>query len=402
MKYTFDAIIIGGGAAGMLCAIAAKRHRPSLRVALLEKNDRVGKKLLATGNGRCNLTNKNVNPEKYVGNGAAPTVAAVLQKTNAPALLQYFKDLGLLTSADSEGRYYPLCRQASAVLDVLRFQCEALGIEIFCKEAVRRVQTQNGFAVFTEQNCFYAPKLVIAAGSPAAPRLGGCNSLDALALRHRTAPFTPALCPIRVESAVLKSLKGLRAHAEARLEGGSVIKAERGEVQFNEDNLSGICIFNLSLYAEKGQRIVLDLLPNISERELYNILQKNKMNYAQQPADNLLTGILQKRIAQAVLKQAQVRDFSRPCKKLSEQEIRAAAKSAKALTFAVQGNMGFDRAQACKGGVLLPEQIEPQTLQSKRIENLWFCGEALDICGECGGYNLHFAFASGILVGEQL
>lgn len=403
MKYTFDAIIIGGGAAGLLCAIAAKKHHPSLRVAVLEKNDRVGKKLLATGNGRCNLTNENVSPQKYVGKGASRAAAALLQKVSTAMLLTYFQNLGLLTSKDSEGRYYPLCRQASAVLDVLRFQCEALGVEIFCKETVRRVQPQKGFTVFAAQNSFYAEKLVIAAGSPAAPKLGGANSLDALGLNHRTAPFTPALCPIRAEAAVLKSLKGLRAHAEVTLEGkNGIIKTERGEVQFNEDNLSGICIFNLSLYAEKGQRITLDLLPDISETELYNILIQNKSSYAMQPADNVFTGILQKRVAQAVLKQAQINNFSRSCSMLSKQELHAAARGAKSLAFAVKGAMSFDRAQACRGGVLIPGQINPDTLQSKLTKNLWYCGEALDICGECGGYNLHFAFASGIIAGEQL
>ena len=403
MKYTFDAVIIGGGAAGLICAVAAKKHNPSLRVAVLEKNDRVGKKLLSTGNGRCNLTNENISPEKYVGKGAAQTAAAVLQRVDAQALLAYFRDLGLLTSKDSEGRYYPLCRQASAVLDVLRFQCDSLGVSLFCGEAVKNVKKKKSFAVQTEQNLFLSDKLVIACGSPAAPKLGGCDSLDALGLSHRTSPFVPALCPVRVRSDLLKSLKGLRVNAEARLiNDRGVIRSERGEVQFNEDNLSGICLFDLSLYTEQGKLISLDLLPDISENELYNILLRNKASYSKLPADNIFTGILQKRIAQAVLKQAQVRDFSRACDKLGEAEIRAAAKSAKALTFAAKGNMGFDRAQACRGGILIPGQIAPDTLQSRLTEKLWFCGEALDVCGECGGFNLHFAFAGGIIVGEQL
>ena len=401
MKQHYDAIIIGGGASGLMCAIAAKRKNPRMSVAIIEKNDRVGKKLLSTGNGRCNLTNANVAPDKYVGNGAKKLVGAVLQKYNVQSLLDYFGTLGLLTSKDSEGRYYPLSRQASTVLDVLRFNCEALGVEMICGEAVTKVAAEKGFSVTTKQNVYTAKKLVIAAGSPAAPKLGGSRS-EALFLGHKAAPFSAALCPVTVRSDILKSLKGLRVHAEAKLESDKgVVKTERGEVQFNEDNLSGICVFDLSLFAKPDMRISLDLLSDISEKELYNILIKNKELFSNHTIDNLLTGILQKRIAQAVLKSAGVKVFSRSCSTLGDGELGSIAKTAKSLCFTVTGNAGFDRAQACRGGVLCG-QIDPVTMQSLLVKNLYFCGEALDVCGECGGYNLHFAFAGGIIAGESL
>ena len=401
MKQHYDAIIIGGGASGLMCAIAAKRKNPRMSVAIIEKNDRVGKKLLSTGNGRCNLTNANVAPDKYVGNGAKKLVGAVLQKYGVQSLLDHFGTLGLLTSKDSEGRYYPLSRQASTVLDVLRFNCETLGVEMICGEAVTKVAAEKGFSVATKQNVYTAKKLVIAAGSPAAPKLGGSRS-EALFLGHKAAPFSAALCPVTVRSDILKSLKGLRVQAEVKLESDKgVVKAERGEVQFNEDNLSGICVFDLSLFAKPNMRISLDLLPDISEKELYNILIKNKELFANHTIDNLLTGILQKRIAQAVLKSAGVKDFSRSCSTLGDGELGSIAKTAKSLRFTVTGNAGFDRAQACRGGVLCG-QIDPVTMQSLLVKNLYFCGEALDVCGECGGYNLHFAFAGGIIAGESL
>ncbi len=401
MKQHYDAIIIGGGASGLMCAIAAKRKNPRMSVAIIEKNDRVGKKLLSTGNGRCNLTNANVAPDKYVGSGAKKLVGAVLQKYNVQSLLDYFGTLGLLTSKDSEGRYYPLSRQASTVLDVLRFNCEALGVEMICGEEVTKVTAEKGFSVTTKQNVYTAKKLVIAAGSPAAPKLGGSRS-EALFLGHKAAPFSAALCPVTVRSDILRSLKGLRVHAEVKLEGDKgVVKAERGEVQFNEDNLSGICVFDLSLFAKPDMRISLDLLPDISEKELYNILLKNKTLFANHTIDNLLTGILQKRMAQAVLKSAGAKDFSRSCSTLGDGELGSIAKTAKSLCFTVTGNAGFDRAQACRGGVLCG-QIDPVTMQSLLVKNLYFCGEALDVCGECGGYNLHFAFAGGIIAGESL
>ena len=406
MKYNFDAVIIGGGASGLICAVSAKKNNPGRKVAVVEKNDRVGKKLLSTGNGRCNITNAAVSAEnlnKYLG---AEELRSVFERFDSKALLKYFKELGLLASADGEGRYYPLSRQASSVLDVLRYNCEQLGVEFFCGEAVKSVSRQRQFAVKTENSVFFADKLVLAVGSPAAPKLGGTGFSNLLSgeSAHKTAPFRPILCPVKVKpDGALKSLKGLRAQAEVSLlNTNKAVKTERGEVQFNEDNLSGICVFNLSLHTEKGDSLSVDLLPDISEKELYNILLQNKERFSAQTADNIFSGILQKRIAQAALKKAEVSGFSRKCAELTESELKKAAKSAKALRFQIIGNLGFDRAQSCKGGVKVSGQIDRTTLESRRVKNLYFCGEAIDVCGECGGYNLHFAFATGIIAGEQL
>lgn len=399
----FDTVIIGGGAAGLMCAIAAKKKNHALKIAIVEKNDRVGKKLLATGNGRCNLTNIAVGAEKYIGS-FQPQSKRVFERVNTAKLMAYFEELGLLTMTDSEGRVYPLCRQAAAVLDVLRFNCEALGVEVFCKETIKSVKQQNGFVITTTDNAFAADKLVIAAGSKAAPKLGG-SAAGADWLRnfgHHVLPFSPALCPVKVQSGVLKSLKGLRANGEVSLwRNGQVIKHERGEVQFNEDNLSGICVFNLSLFTKSDDEIAVDLLPDISNNELYNILLKNKEVFSQLTIDNLMTGILQKRMSQAVLKLANVKDFSRLCSELTDSELHAIAQTAKKLRFAVTENDGFDRAQACLGGVA-GKEIDEKTMQSRVRKNLFICGEAIDLCGECGGYNLHFAFASGMIAGESL
>ena len=212
----------------------------------------------------------------------------------------------------------------------------------------------------------------------------------------------PALCPVPTDPQRVRALKGIRVRAAVSAVGSrGVMKTETGELQFTEQALSGICVFDLSLFAKPDMRISLDLLPDISEKELYNILLKNKILFANHTIDNLLTGILQKRIAQAVLKSAGVKDFSRSCSTLGDGELGSIAKTAKSLGFTVTGNAGFDRAQACRGGVLCG-QIDPVTMQSLLVKNLYFCGEALDVCGECGGYNLHFAFAGGIIAGESL
>ena len=401
MKYNFDALITGGGASGLMCAIAAKRHDPKLNVAVIEKNERVGKKLLSTGNGRCNLTNMNISSDRYTG---SLNTEKLFEKYDAEYLLTFFKSLGLLTYADSEQRVYPVSRQASSVLDVLRFACERYGIEIFCGEQIKSLKRENGgFRIKTADNEFFGRKLVIACGSKAAPKLGG-NASGADYLKNlglALEPFQPALCPIQVKSDVLKSLKGLRAAGKVSLlRNGRAVKEEKGEIQFAGGALSGICVFNLSLYAKSGDIISIDLLPDYSEKEIYNILKKNKELFAKQTSDNLFTGILQKRVAQAVMKQSGTSDFSRLCEDLSDGEIKRAVKELKGMYFPVTQLSGFEQAQCAKGGVRANELTEG--FESRRVKNLFVCGEAVDICGECGGFNLHFAFVSGMIVGEQL
>ena len=404
MKKNFDVLIIGGGASGLMCAVSVKEKNSNISVAIIEKNDRVGKKLLATGNGRCNLTNKNILPDKYVGSFKSHA-GRIFSKYNSDFLINYFENHGLMPYADSEGRYYPISKQASSVLDVLRFACDRFGVEIFCGESIRTVKKiGNGFNVKTAENEFIGNKLVIACGSKASPKLGGSASgADYLKnFGHRFVPFSPALCPIKVNSDILKSLKGLRASGCVSLyDGDKLIKSEQGEIQFAENSLSGICIFNLSLYAKKGYRISIDLLNYISERELFIILNKNKGLFSHLTIDNLMTGIFHKRLGQAVLKLSGIRDFSRLCDSLNDKEIIKIARIVKNMNFEIVENAGFEQAQCAMGGVHTDE-LDGKTFESRRVKNLYICGEAVDLCGECGGFNLHFAFVSGIIVGENL
>lgn len=404
MNY-YDAVIIGGGAAGLMCAISAKQKNVNKKIALIEKNDRVGKKLLSTGNGRCNLTNQNINIDRYSGS-FIKQAEYIFEKYTTEYLIEIFKHLGLMTYSDSEGRYYPVCRQASAVLDVLRFACDRLGVDIFLSQNIRTLKKQkNKFLVNTENNEFLSDKLVIACGSKAAPKLGG-NASGADYIKnfgHLVLPFSPALCPIKVNSDVLKSLKGIRASALAALidKNGNKIKSERGEVQFTDNALSGICIFNLSVYAKKGYEILLDLTPDISYNELFSILQNQKKLFASQTIDNIFTGMLHKRLAQAILKTSGTSNFSNLCADMSERELNAICRTVKSMKFEITDKENFDKSQCASGGVCGSE-IDEKTMQSKLVKGLYIVGEAIDICGECGGFNLHFAFSSGHLAGENL
>ena len=400
-----DVIIIGGGASGLMCAITAKQKNKNISVAIIEKNDRIGKKLLSTGNGRCNLTNKNINPDNYCGS-FKKQLNNILDTYNTKYLLDAFKNLGLFTFCDNDGRYYPISKQASSVLDVLRFACERLGVEIYCKENIKSIKkTNNSFTVKTENSEFVGKKLVIANGSKAAPKLGGNSSCaDYLKnLGHRFVQFSPALCPVKVKSDILKSLKGIRANVKTSLfdKNNSLINSEIGEIQFTESALSGICIFNLSLYTKKDYKISVDLLPDKTFNQVIDIIYNNQILFADYGIENLFTGIFQKRITQAILKMSNIKDFSKLCKQLSNNEIKAIAKTVKNMCFSVIENAPFDQAQVALGGVN-GNEIDENTMQSKLVKNLYICGEAIDICGDCGGYNLHFAFTSGIIAGANV
>ncbi len=403
--YKFDAVIIGAGASGLMCAIAAKEKNKNISVAILEKNDRVGKKLLSTGNGRCNLMHSDISPDNYRGSFKEQSTY-LFSKYDTNTLLEKFKKLGLLCFCDSEGRYYPLCRQASAVLDVLRFACESLGVNIFCGQNIKSIKKAGkDFNITTENSMFIADKLVIANGSKASPKLGGnASSADYLKnFGHRVIPYSPALCPIEIKSDIIKSLKGIRANAKVSLIDANrrIIKSEIGEVQFGEKTLSGICIFNLSVYAQKGNIISLDLLSNLSYSQVSQLISKHQKLYFNFTVDNLFTGIFTKRLGQAVLKSSNISDFSRKSGELTKEELNNIANTAKNMRFPVIQNCGFEQAQTALGGVI-GREINEKTMESKITKGLYVCGEAIDICGECGGYNLHFAFASGLTAGENL
>ncbi len=400
----YDAVIIGGGASGLMSAITAKTKNKNIKIAIIEKNDKTGRKLLSTGNGRCNLTNNNICSEKYKGTFAYQT-KEIFEKYTAEYMLNIFRTLGLLTYADSDGRYYPLSKHASAVSDVLRLACERLGADIYCSENIKSIKKQNGsFITVTESGEYNSQKLVISCGSKAAPKLGGnASGIDYLKnFGHTAYPFSPALCPVKVKSDIIKPLKGIRSLCCARLiKDGKIIKSEKGEVQFTENALSGICIFNLSVYCKKGDIIELDLLNEYSYSEIYNILYKQKNLFAKHTVDNLFTGIFHKRLGQAILKSTGITDFSLNCLELNNKEIKSLCRAVKFFDFEVIENAGFDQAQCALGGIK-GNEINRHTMESLKTKGLYITGEAIDICGECGGYNLHFAFASGHLAGENL
>lgn len=399
----YDVIVIGGGASGLMSAVSCKLNNKALSVAVLEKNSKIGKKLLATGNGRCNLTNTRLSKENYQGSfNPVPVINRITPKK----LISRFETLGLLCREEKGGLVYPYCKQASAVLEILVLQCQKYGVDIICGCTVSLIKKAGGiFKLRTEDGEFTAEKIIVCTGGKASPSCGGTGAgLDLLKnLGHTITPLFPALCPVETESNGFKSLKGVRATARVTLyDAEKPIKEETGELQFTENALSGICIFNLSSKVKDLDKPVIRvaLMDEYSFEEISAYLLQNRTLFADISAEYLLTGILNKKIASYLFKEAGI-DLSENCAKITEAEIRRLAGIINRLEFKCKKPCDFARAQVTAGGVSGSE-VNPESLESRLVKNLYICGEALDINGDCGGYNLHFAFASGIIAGESI
>lgn len=405
MSKHYDIIVIGGGASGLFfTALVADKYK-NLKIAVIEKNQRVGKKLLVTGNGRCNLTNVFASKDNYHGS-FKPFIGDVLSACPPQKVLEIFHRLGLITRADDYGRVYPKSNQASSVLDVLRYNCENENVDFYCDDKVIKAEKQKGiFTVTTDNKTFTADKLIFATGGAAAPKAGGDKSGYQLLreLGHTINKLSPALCPVCVKSEHLKSLKGVRAQGEViLLENGKKIAAEEGEIQFTETALSGICVFNLSQYIEKDKNYSLrvKLLHEYDFKSIFEILLNNRNIYAIFDSENLFTGIFHKRLAQILLKSAGI-SLGKKVRDISDKELKSIAGLINNFDFEVSGLSDFSNAQVTKGGVK-GDEIDPKTFESKKTKGLYVIGEALDCNGDCGGYNLQFAFATGYLAARNL
>ena len=394
--------VIGGGASGLAAALTAARA--GAEVQILERLPRVGKKLLLTGNGRCNLSHDPLDASHY--HGTVPQAAQILAQFDADA---FFRSIGLLTRTDAEGRQYPYSMTAASVLDALRLTAAQCGVQTQCGCMVRQLcPSENGWRIVCEteggRHSVSAEAVIAASGGSAAPSCGTDGSLlqELERLGHRIVRPLPALCPVPVQSPVLRQLKGLRVRAAvSAVKDGKTLKTESGEVQFAENALSGICVFNLSrLAAVHGRALTLslDLLPEYGQEAAEALLSELASQRAGMQAADLLTGLLPKRIGEVLLRLCGISPAdgcAAACSGLDV--IRRLAALCKAWQFPVAGIASFSQAQVTAGGV--SGQSVTRTLASKAQKALWFCGEVLDIDGDCGGYNLAWAWSSGVLAG---
>lgn len=388
MQTQFDFAIIGGGAAGMAAAIEAARRNPRAQIVILEKLPRLGKKLLATGNGRCNLGHTPAALSCYHGSVSPAQIFATHGDT-----VSFFRSLGLLTRTDDAGRIYPLSNQAAAVLDALRLSIEQYGITVCCGETVTALKPkQGGFSIQTMNLRLFAKHVLVTAGGCAAPAFGtDGNMLELLArLGHKATPFRPALCPIPTKS--MPGLKGLRIHAACTAyQKEQALATQIGEVQFTGQALSGICIFDLARHP--ADEIALDLLPQYSEAEVAALLPECASLRAHAPVEDWLTGLFPKRIANVLLKDVFSLPLDRPALFPAAADWRRLAQKVKDWRFPVTGLADWAQAQTTAGGI--PAAELTAQLESALCPGLFFAGEIVDLDGDCGGYNLHWAWASG-------
>ena len=394
--------IIGGGASGMAAALAAAENGTN-QVILLERQARVGRKLQATGNGRCNLTNLHAAKGGYHGDEASFADYAI-GRFGPEATLDWFRSLGLFTVAEESGRVYPYSDQANSVVDVLRFALEQPNISVKLGfEAEKVKKTAAGFRVESKEEALECDRLIIACGGLAGTKLGGTMSGYKLlrSLGHKCTKLRPTLVQLKSGWTGVSGLKGVRANCHAVIYHNGTLHAEStGELQFTEYGLSGPVIFEISRDACQGGGdwvCRLDFLPDIGNEALKaELLRRRTTNL---PVSELLTGILHNRLGRVLTQAVGISGYV-PVQQLEEFEIEEVCRAVKAFEVPLTEPMGMDSAQVTAGGILTRE-FDEKTMESRIVPGLYACGEVLDIDGDCGGYNLQWAWSSGRLAGEH-
>lgn len=406
--YHTEIAILGGGAAGLMAAVSAARAAGGkAEITVIEKNARVGKKLLTTGNGRCNLSNNELTGEAYSGS-LAKSAARLFETRGSAYIREYFRTLGLYTRADCEGRIYPMSSSASSVLDVLRLKLCEYGVRELCGTEVEKVtQEKDGlYYLHGAESAITCRALVMTTGGRAAVKGGNAGYGLLKPLGHTCTKLFPSLCPVPVKSGALRSLKGQRCACTVTLKnGGQALARERGELQFTENALSGICVFQLSRQCaqliNQGESPVLcaDLLPDVEYRELYEeLIRRVKEDNTQ--IEELLTGILSKRIALSALKEGGLSPLGRRVGEIKEKQLKRLCQILKGWEFEAAPPGSFQQAQVTAGGIPAKE-LDMEKMASRKKDGLYFAGELLDLDGKCGGYNLHWAWVSGIIAGKS-
>lgn len=403
-----EVVIIGGGASGMMAAITAARR--GSKVCIVERLNRVGKKILVTGNGRCNMSNTHLLPEHYHSSDEQD-VAGVLTRFGYTETESFFKKLGILPLIEGT-KAYPLSEQATTVLDVMRMEMERLGVEILVDTKIIALKKKGeNWQLQTEAGeMIAAQKVIVATGGMTNTSLG-CDGLGYELLKkvgHTLMPTFPILVHVLSDSPYCKMMKGTKVKATANAYvAGKLARSEYGEVLFTEDGLSGPPVFQISRQVSKAAlekkkaNVTLDLFPQIDEEALISLLYERTYEHPERTVEELLIGMLHKRVIIPVLKASRIQAIHRQVDTLEYEEIGVIAHTLKAFKFEVQGTRGYKFAQVTAGGIKATE-IDFTTMASLKADNLYVTGEVMDIDGDCGGYNLQWAWATGFIAGESV
>ena len=399
-----DIAVIGGGASGICSAISAKSSDRNLNVIILEKLLRTGTKILSSGNGRCNRGNKNLSPEFY--HSSILNFMDIISETNTE---DFFNSLGLVCRTDSEGRIYPYSNKSSSVLDALRIKLKNLDIPEICGFDVKSIEKSgNNFIIKSNDRTVYAKRIIISSGGYSTPVMGTDGAITEIIKKsHRVTEVYPSLVSLPYKNPKeYKSLAGIRARGTVTaFSDGKKLDSETGEIQFSENTLSGICVFNLSHL--RPQKIKIDFMPEKSFHEVSDLLFYIKNIRRDCMLDEYLTGIVAKNLGIYMIKKAVHQDqkpksdFSmiKKVSSLSASEIKCIAGMIKSMEIDVMPPISWKNSQVTAGGIHGSEVSE--NLESRHCRGMYFSGEILDIDGKCGGYNLEWAWASGLWAGKK-
>lgn len=407
MKENKQVLVVGGGAAGMIAAISARRLGAD--VTILERNPRVGKKILATGNGRCNFTNINADVTYYHGNNPKFTYSA-LSNFTVDDTIRFFEKLGIAHKVEDFGKVFPMSDQASSVLDVFLYELNQLGVNTVCDANVKDIRKNGNFLIELEDGKGYkGDRVIITTGGKAMPSSGSDGSGYDLAARlgHTITDIFPALVQLKLEGPFFKRLDGVKFVGTAEIiHNNKSVAKDRGDILFTNYGVSGPPILQISRKAvellKSGQEAylkitIMDMMPI---EELRTFLKKRWQISSSKPLDFSLVGFINKRLIPVVLMEAGINDAGRPVASLSAKEQERIIDILTDWRFKVRGTRSWPSAQVTAGGVDTRE-INQDTMESKLVKGLFFAGEIIDIDGQCGGFNLQWAWSSGYIAGQN-
>lgn len=389
--------IIGGGASGLVAAINAVSE--DNEVIILERNEECGKKILATGNGRCNYWNTDQDLSHYESS-TKYLIKELINDETEKEVLNFFDKLGIIPKIKN-GYYYPISNQAISIRNSLIDECIDNIVKIHANYLVESIEIKNDKFIINNEEEF--DKIIISTGSFASPKTGsdGMGYKFLRKLGHTIIKPLPSLVQLNTKNySFLKEWKGIRSDVEIILvEDGQEIKKQTGEIQLTDYGISGICVFNLSnevsrgLYNNKKEEILINFLPELTEEQLINLLSSKRS------IRRVLTGILNNKLVEIVLNLNSLKKLDK-YNDLSEVKKKELIDTLLRFKVEIESTKSFNESQVSSGGVSL-EEINLKTMESKLVKNLYITGELLDITGECGGYNLGIAWRTGIIAGKS-
>lgn len=397
--------IIGGGAAGLMAAIEAAKN--GAEVCIYEKLNRVGKKILATGNGRCNYTNINTSIRDYHGQNLS-FVEDIINSFNVRSTLDFFEDIGIYPRIEDNGKVFPYSLQASSVLDNLRYEANKYNIREIVECNVKSLRKNKGqFDIITDDKIYNADKVIICTGGRAGSQYGCTGDGYKLAemFGHKIVNPFPALVQLKLNANYLKKISGVKFEGViSSYSNMNIIREEEGEILFTDYGISGPPILQISretikhLYDKQKVYISIDMFPNFDNKMLYDLLSERFIKLKNKTIEESFNGLINKKLIPVILSLALNEYKEEKCTKLNKKDIYSIVNILKEWKIEVVGHNDWQQAQTTAGGVSIGD-INNKTLESKKESGLYFAGEILDVDGDCGGFNLQWAWSSGYIAG---